>query len=492
MSSATPFLSTAQDKILLSLAAAKTPGTSAARPETASDAFSGSLQAARQDLAHRAPRLQDPRVGQPEARTNGSRQTGSRQTGSRETEPHPAIKKDAPAKPAAGEQKTREPSSRPADGKKNPSQEASNDEATASRAALAKSAGSVPGETEAGLDADQLEADTSLVLEPPLAVDPLAEEDSGLAMALPAQPLLAEQSPDPAGELTPAMSPLVSGLEQPAEAEALLADEEADSRQPLNPVPGAEALLQTSGHPPQAAQVPGNLASEARPANLTDALSSATAAAPVGDKPQAEGEMPELTDEQQLLNRLANSLAGAKGEAPLANNAAQQEPRQSQVAALIQDAGRVVDSLSPAARSFTVQPQVGVPMGHPQWNQAVVNRVLWLSAQQLPSAELRLDPPELGPLQVRIQVNQDQVQVNFVSQNPTVREALDQQANRLREMFAEQGLTLEMGVSDQSFARQEQGEENNAAGSGAGGDEGAETAPATPQGQSVYLVDHYA
>ena len=36
------------------------------------------------------------------------------------------------------------------------------------------------------------------------------------------------------------------------------------------------------------------------------------------------------------------------------------------------------------------------------WSEAVVDRVMWLSSQNLKSAEIQLDPAELGRMEVRI------------------------------------------------------------------------------------------
>jgi len=131
-------------------------------------------------------------------------------------------------------------------------------------------------------------------------------------------------------------------------------------------------------------------------------------------------------------------------------------------------------------------------MGNPQWNQAVVNRVMWLSSQNISSAELRLDPPELGPLQVRIQVQHDQVQVNFVSQNASVRDTLDQQASRLREIFEQAGLTLNMGVSDQSASERDHAQSPKGSGSGGTSPDEAEQPGLVDNGEIIRLVDHYA
>jgi hypothetical protein len=86
-----------------------------------------------------------------------------------------------------------------------------------------------------------------------------------------------------------------------------------------------------------------------------------------------------------------------------------------------------------------------------QWGQAVTDKVMWMSSKGIKEATIQLDPPELGALQVKVSVNQDQAQVSFTVQHASVREALDQQSMRLREMFAEEGLNLaDVDVSDQS------------------------------------------
>lgn len=106
-------------------------------------------------------------------------------------------------------------------------------------------------------------------------------------------------------------------------------------------------------------------------------------------------------------------------------------------------------SASPAPTGRVAVP-VQVAFGLPHWATDVAERTAKLVGQNIQSAELKLDPPELGPLNVRISVNQEQASVHFVSANPSVREALDQSVARLRELLQEQGLSLvDSGVSDQ-------------------------------------------
>lgn len=142
-----------------------------------------------------------------------------------------------------------------------------------------------------------------------------------------------------------------------------------------------------------------------------------------------------------------------------------------------------INRLNPLTQAITQQAQVqqaqrptlmpGQPVQIQQsgWSEAVVDRVMWLSSQNLKSAEIQLDPAELGRMEVRIDMNNDQAQVTFVSPHAGVRDALEGQMQRLRDMFTQQGMTMDVNVSDQSRGwRGEGGGDGNSRGrTGAGG-----------------------
>jgi len=120
--------------------------------------------------------------------------------------------------------------------------------------------------------------------------------------------------------------------------------------------------------------------------------------------------------------------------------------------------GSAAAVMNHASQSFNLSPSnsriempVNITFGKPQWAGMVAERAAMMAAQNISSAELQLDPPELGPLQVKVQVHQDQVSVSFVASNAGVKDALDQTALRLRDMCEQQGMNLaEVSVSDQS------------------------------------------
>ncbi|MBU2256396.1 MAG: flagellar hook-length control protein FliK [Gammaproteobacteria bacterium] len=214
-----------------------------------------------------------------------------------------------------------------------------------------------------------------------------------------------------------------------------------------------------------------------------------------------QDELPIEGDALELPELELEALTG-KGLEALKEGTANNTPENfvSKLNALSQAIGQQT-LLSARAPVVVGQP---VPMQQGGWSEAVVDRVMVMSSQNLKSAEIQLDPAELGRLEVRISVNQEQSQVTFASPHAGVREALDSQMHRLRELFAQQGMNqLDVNVSDQSLSRGWQGQEGDG-GKGRGGSSGellgadeelhsnvAESARTTPV-SARGLVDYYA
>jgi flagellar hook-length control protein FliK len=104
-----------------------------------------------------------------------------------------------------------------------------------------------------------------------------------------------------------------------------------------------------------------------------------------------------------------------------------------------------------------VAPTVQTPLGHPGWSEDLGQHVVWMSGQGVQAAEIRLNPAHLGPLEVRINLSQDQqATVQFTSHHAAVREAIESAIPKLREMMSAQNLNLgEVNVSSQSFSDRE-------------------------------------
>ncbi|MBT9573590.1 MAG: flagellar hook-length control protein FliK [Pseudomonas umsongensis] len=105
-----------------------------------------------------------------------------------------------------------------------------------------------------------------------------------------------------------------------------------------------------------------------------------------------------------------------------------------------------------------------IAMHQSGWTEEVVNRVMYLSSANLKAADIQLQPAELGRLDIRVNMVPDQqTQVTFMSAHPGVREALDGQMQRLRDMFTQQGMgQVDVNVSDQSRGSQDQAQHQQA------------------------------
>lgn len=125
-------------------------------------------------------------------------------------------------------------------------------------------------------------------------------------------------------------------------------------------------------------------------------------------------------------------------------------------------AAGLVTALTPAASapgqaSAVSAPQIAMDV-QPQlnsaaWSRVVSSRVVWMAREGVQQAELRLNPANLGSVDVRLNINNDQASVTFLAQNAATREALEQAMPRLRESLAENGLSLthsEVGQQDHS------------------------------------------
>lgn len=102
---------------------------------------------------------------------------------------------------------------------------------------------------------------------------------------------------------------------------------------------------------------------------------------------------------------------------------------------------------------------INTPVGQNRWADEFSQKITWLATgPQDQRAELHLNPPQLGPLDVVLKVSGDQATAVFSSPHAAVREAIEQSIPRLREMMADNGIMLgNTSVGDQT-AREQRGE----------------------------------
>lgn len=109
---------------------------------------------------------------------------------------------------------------------------------------------------------------------------------------------------------------------------------------------------------------------------------------------------------------------------------------------------------------------MNLPPSHPGWASEMSQKVAWVARDGGHTAHIRLDPPELGSLTVKVSVDSDSnTQVSFVAATPQARDLLEGQMGRLREMLAQQGMDLsraDVDVSQQDTSNaQDRGNDRN-------------------------------
>ncbi|MCS6113342.1 flagellar hook-length control protein FliK [Shewanella baltica] len=131
-------------------------------------------------------------------------------------------------------------------------------------------------------------------------------------------------------------------------------------------------------------------------------------------------------------------------------------------------------------RQETMQVQLSLRQGVDQQNQmqemiqrfspVMKQQLITMVSQGIQHAEIRLDPPELGHMLVKIQVHGDQTQVQFHVTQTQTRDLVEQAMPRLRELLQEQGMQL----ADSHVSQGGQGERREGGFGDGGGSNGTD------------------
>ncbi len=126
-----------------------------------------------------------------------------------------------------------------------------------------------------------------------------------------------------------------------------------------------------------------------------------------------------------------------------------------------------------------------------EWGNAIGERVSFLINHKLERAEIRIDPPHLGKLDIQIQLKEDSALVTINTQQASTRDLIDSASYRLREFLQEAGYnSVDVNVSHQQQSMSEQGFDGQGQNSLSGEAESDETAAGAPvtEGQSVEMM----
>ncbi|PYY70361.1 flagellar hook-length control protein FliK [Pseudomonas jessenii] len=334
--------------------------------------------------------------------------------------------------------------------------DAGNDTSAASEPVVADGGKSLPADTASRPDGKTADDDAADADQAPVVdaapVDPAL--DPSLQQAVqPVTPAPVPTTPAVADTVPPAVDASVAAAITTTITSAQTAtddsfDPEAD---PLDALPALRLAMEQSGHVSASSQAQSKAAPTQAQAQVdgevTSAQHFAAGMATLLDV-QADKDSTGQGDDKAFSGLIDDGLKDLKS----ASSDTRVDDFANRLAALTQAATPKTANALPVN-----QP---IAMHQSGWTEEVVNRVMYLSSANLKAADIQLQPAELGRLDIRVNMVPDQqTQVTFMSAHPGVREALDGQVHRLRDMFAQQGMgQVDVNVSDQSRGSQ-QGQE---------------------------------
>lgn len=316
-----------------------------------------------------------------------------------------------------------------------------------------EAAGLVSKNTSPTTDSAAADAQSELKPENPLS-SPTDGQSLTPAAILPTAPLPAapvatgEVASPPAAALPAALTPTLPKA-NPSAATANIAAEKTDAAATTG-----LAAMETAGAganaPPEAGTAKTTFAAEL--ATIQKTMVGGESTLPNGDAGHAE---------QQLSQQSTGTTL---------------TPTQMATAAT----GHTTDTTATQHVAAAQQIEVAAPVGSHQWGRELGDKVVWMTHRMESRAEMVLNPPQMGRIEVSLSVTGDQANAVFSSTNPVVREALEAAMPRLREVLADAGIQLGQAQVGAENARQFAQQEKNGDNFGAGRD-AAFTGTTAPQ-----------
>jgi flagellar hook-length control protein FliK len=320
-------------------------------------------------------------------------------------------------------------------------------------ALLALQLGGAAAATAAAAATDDLKKDEAVIDGNPgaaVAIDPLA------GLMLPALQPASAAAPLPNGGTAATVATGGSRLDNALDAATGAGEHTAagagDARGQLRA--GAEALPATTTPPSAPANRSGDAAGRARDSALLQAAMHAA------ERPAANPETPATPS--ALLAQLTAAAA-------------------------------------PAATTVTpAQAALDARVGTPEWNTELGQKIVWMVGARQQVAELSVNPPDLGPLDIKLTIDGGQTTAVFTSPHGAVRDALETALPRLREVLADSGImlgnasvTADTPRDSRAFDEQRPGARGAAPGARER-DQGAAAAPLRIVSSTRGLVDLFA
>jgi flagellar hook-length control protein FliK len=106
--------------------------------------------------------------------------------------------------------------------------------------------------------------------------------------------------------------------------------------------------------------------------------------------------------------------------------------------------------------STEVQTTTAKPAHTETWPQQFSEKIVWMAKNDQQTAQINITPPQLGPVQITLNLNGDSANVLFASPHAEVRQVIESSLPQLREMLASAGISLGESNVGANLAQQNQ------------------------------------
>ncbi|MCC4815320.1 flagellar hook-length control protein FliK [Vibrio lentus] len=174
---------------------------------------------------------------------------------------------------------------------------------------------------------------------------------------------------------------------------------------------------------------------------------------------------PVATTKAGATDMLLKAGAGTAALSGLGKAGAKEDSKDSTLAQQIASAagvqGTATTGSAPTRAEIQAAQQAPLQLTKELANEQVAEKVQMMMSKNLKNLDIRLDPPELGQMKIRMTMNNDVANVHFTVSNQQARDVIEQTLPRLREMLAQQGMQLADSSVQQQNSGQSQDRYNN-------------------------------
>lgn len=345
----------------------------------------------------------------------------------------------------------------------------------------------------------------------PVAVvaEPGAEPEQGVAAELRINAgALSESAP----HHTDSLAKTTQAMQQPNTVLNTIGNEQVAASQPtdIDPVQQAAALTETTAASIAASRTasPVQAGAEKAPASnaFAEHMKSVNQAQQQQQQQQQSGSEQQSGQGQAKVNNVEAMLTNPTTQpAATVTSFVQQLQQLQQPAETAGASHAVVQTVSHTATTHsmhspltTARPadltswQAPLALTEPAAAQQLKDRVMVQIQQKLQTAEVQLHPEDLGSIQIKLNLQQDQLSVQFVVQQSAAKEALEQQMPKLRDLLEQQGIALSEGQVEQRQSGNQQEQRQGRSGQTAGDETDLMVTQTVQMKVSDRMVDFYA